>query len=556
MKHLALSVVVLCSAAMPALSSPGAAGSAGTTSPATHVHMPVVAGWAAPVAALFEDAGSVDRRGAEFGEPYPVGVALWADGTVVWSLDATGFRAPYAMGRVPEPVAAEFRRSLESLRVFDAPDAAACGTDEAGGVFFSCALDGRPAFHRSPAGPDAPRDAETRARWDRIVAAIRELPGRAASDGTTAALCFDRRCVVAAQAAPETGGRGVLPVEVRAVWCTSTDFVRTPPNKQDATLERLSAAGFNTVYVMAQARGGVTYSGAVRPPHGSLVGDMEPRVLDPLVGAIRSRGMRSEAWIETGFLVPGGDAGIPAGAAAHGDDPPHVARSGEGWDHVVTEDGVSRKSLCPADPATHRLLIDIHSAMLRRFRFDGVSLNGIWFPDAEYCHCDHCRKRFAADTGTPPAVFAEGSAQWAAWMEWRKARLTDFVRSFSQEIRAEFPGRTITVCAVPPDESDEKGQDWPAWLEEGLVDAVVPLLRNGRDMALDIAAIRERMPDQRRVVYGLLPVEGVGAEICAIRQAGGRGYAVWHVGTLTPAARDEVGAANTGFGPGPPTPRR
>ena len=98
---------------------------------------------------------------------------------------------------------------------------------------------------------------------------------------------------------------------------------------------------------------------------------------------------------------------------------------------------------------------------------------------------------------------------------------------------------------------DAKGQDWPAWVEEDLVDAVVPLLYSGSDKAAGMAAVQKLVPDQSRVIYGLLPWEGVGDDICKMRQAGGRGYAVWHIGTLTPAPRDAFEEANTPFGPGP-----
>jgi|GEM_PF-4714988 len=97
-----------------------------------------------------------------------------------------------------------------------------------------------------------------------------------------------------------------------------------------------------------------------------------------------------------------------------------------------------------------------------------------------------------------------------------------------------------------------KGQDWPEWVRLGYVDAVVPLIYSatgGMEAAMD--AIKKLVPDQSRVIYGLLPWEGVGEQICKMRQAGVRGYSVWHIGTLTPAARDAFEASNIGFGPGP-----
>ena len=75
----------------------------------THVHMPVMAGWPAPVAALYTDMGGWVITHDPRPEPYPVGVAVWEDGTVIWSMNRNGFRAPYAIGKVSESVIRELQ---------------------------------------------------------------------------------------------------------------------------------------------------------------------------------------------------------------------------------------------------------------------------------------------------------------------------------------------------------------------------------------------------------------------------------------------------------------
>ena len=467
-------------------------------------------------------------------------------------MNRNGFRAPYAIGKVSESVIRELLGVFDSQEMFISNHASPITPANRKGAHevVSLAKDGKGVTFERPTGANT-LSASGQANWDLLAGTLRSLAKSAATESTRI-LCFNHHCVTAMQTVLEDEHQEGLPDEVRMVWAPYSEFlVGVELDEQDARLAALANAGFNTVCLNTYWRGYTTYPDSQYRLQFGL-GHTRAKVVDTLVAGIHSKRMRAEAWPEYGFYASynKGTTETSGFLAAN----QHLAAvDKEGRDYFFNPQYGYFKALCPTNPESHKQLIGLYSEMLEKYPFDGINLDRIRFPNADFCHCDYCRKRFAEDTGTSLTVFAEGSAEWTTWMEWRKARVTDFMRSFSKEIRAKFPGRTITACAVPPEEMDAKGQDWPAWVEEDLVDAVVPLLYSGSDKAAGMAAIQKLVPDQSRVIYGLLPWEGVGDDICKMRQAGGRGYAVWHIGTLTPAARDAFEEANTPFGPGPST---
>lgn len=542
-------MLVNAAMAVAATSTSDAAGKSQITGTA---HLPCLSGWPAPVAAIYADQRNFYTINEWRREPFPVGVAVWSDGTIVWSLDQDGFRAPYAIGRLPERLVQDFLLGLDSQGYFVSPHAVSTPTSEGSHTIMAFAVDGKGVtFERRRQGGGKVPTNLGQANWDVLEGELRGLV-KSAAIATTRPLVFGQRCVTTMQPVLPATRERRFPDETRAVWISNC-FVEESPEKQDRALDLLSRAGFNRVFVNTQWRMWVQYPGSEYLDQSPFAEGANALVVDTLVSAIHDKGMRAEAFPEYGFYASYDRNTTDSYAGLLSRHPALTAVDKDGRGYFYNPAYGYYKALCPANPESHKLLIGLYSEMLERYPFDGINLDRIRFPNADFCHCDFCRKRFAEDTGTSLTVFAEGSAEWTAWMEWRKARVTDFMRSFSKEIRAKFPGRTITACAVPPEEMDAKGQDWPAWVEEDLVDAVVPLLYSGSDKAAGMAAIQKLVPDQSRVIYGLLPWEGVGDDICKMRQAGGRGYAVWHIGTLTPAARDAFEEANTPFGPGPST---
>jgi uncharacterized lipoprotein YddW (UPF0748 family) len=69
---------------------------------------------------------------------------------------------------------------------------------------------------------------------------------------------------------------------------------------------------------------------------------------------------------------------------------------------------------------------------------------------------------------------ARPAPEAAEWLAWRAGKLTQFVARISRAIKAARPGIKLSVSPNPyPWSYDNYVQDWPAWVEAGLVDEVV-----------------------------------------------------------------------------------
>ncbi len=136
--------------------------------------------------------------------------------------------------------------------------------------------------------------------------------------------------------------------------------------------------------------------------------------------------------------------------------------------------------LCPANPENIKLELAAISEIMRRGAVQGIHLDYIRFPDSHSCFCSTCRKLFEGHIGKQvqawPGNVISGPYS-AAWRNWRKGVITAFVKSARQEIQRANPGVKLSAAVYSsyPECAASIGQDWGAWLKEGIVDFVCPM---------------------------------------------------------------------------------
>jgi uncharacterized lipoprotein YddW (UPF0748 family) len=87
------------------------------------------------------------------------------------------------------------------------------------------------------------------------------------------------------------------------------------------------------------------------------------------------------------------------------------------------------------------------------------------------------RRRAALDGEERVDLFAYPDAFPDEWRAFRVSRMTALMARLSAAVKAERPAAVVSV-AVAPDRADalsRKLQDWSAWLDAGLIDAVAPM---------------------------------------------------------------------------------
>ncbi len=252
--------------------------------------------------------------------------------------------------------------------------------------------------------------------------------------------------------------------EVRAVWLTTIGGLDWPHSyaqnskssiaKQQeeliSTLDRLQAAGINTVLLQTRIRGTVIYPSALEPWDGCLSGS--PGVspgYDALKFAVEEchkRGMELHAWVVT---IPVGKWNSKGCATLRKKYPTLIKKIGdEGY-------------MNPEDSRTATILADICGEITRYYDIDGIHLDYIRYPE-----------------------------DWKGKVDKRKGRqqITDIVRKIHSRVKSLKPWVKMSCSPIGKydDLPRQSSRGWNArsrvmqdaqlWLREGLMDEIFPMM--------------------------------------------------------------------------------
>jgi len=238
-----------------------------------------------------------------------------------------------------------------------------------------------------------------------------------------------------------------------AVWVVRNAL--QSPDAWKQALDRTEQLGCDRIYLQVSGRWDAFFPSAVFPPpkyRATGWGDTDP--LLQALGEAHARRMEVHAWV---------NALLAWSAPAAPSDPAHVYFSHPDW-FVLGPDGRSMRALDRQaldraglvgegwflDPGRVEVRTELRRFLLDlalRYPVDGIHLDYIRYP-----------------AGWKPA---DGDA--------RVERLLALVRQDLDRVR---PGLVLSAAVLPrPAEAERSfGQDWPAWLERGLVDEVVPMV--------------------------------------------------------------------------------
>ncbi|MDD4108794.1 MAG: family 10 glycosylhydrolase, partial [Prolixibacteraceae bacterium] len=123
---------------------------------------------------------------------------------------------------------------------------------------------------------------------------------------------------------------------------------------------------------------------------------------------------------------------------------------------------------------------------------DGIQFDYIRFPwQRDYPYNQDTRKIYKDLTGIDPLDLEIKKEQWEpeeheqlfeTWRNWRKQQITSLVREVSKELREI--DRNMQLCAsvlAQPKWIETACQDWPRWVNEGLIDFAKPMFYHSDD---------------------------------------------------------------------------
>jgi uncharacterized lipoprotein YddW (UPF0748 family) len=326
--------------------------------------------------------------------------------------------------------------------------------------------------------------------------------------------------------------------EVRALWVVRTSL--SAPTAVATMVDAAGAGGFNTLLVQIRGRADAYYASALEPRAASLAG--QP-AFDPLAETIvraHEAGLKVHAWINVNLV-----AGVNELPSARD----HVVYRHPGWlmvPRALAEDLIAVDPRSPqylgrlaryvrSQPTeleglyvspTAEASVDYTAGVVRdivsRYAIDGVHFDYVRYPNDEF---DYSRdalaafrrslipevpasdaRRFDARLAAEPLLYTVAFPE--SWRAFREARMTALMARLRETVRAVKPATTVSVAVFPsaPEAAERRLQDWPTWLDRGLVDVVCPMAYTA-DAALFVSQIAAA-----RQIAGRHPIwAGIGA---------------------------------------------
>lgn len=144
----------------------------------------------------------------------------------------------------------------------------------------------------------------------------------------------------------------------------------------------------------------------------------------------------------------------------------------------------------PGDPAVSGYIASVIDEIITRYPdLSGVHLDYVRYPypvpylprssfnkyGLTYGYGEENVKRFKEKTGLDPLSMPDNNENSLLWDDWKRDEVTGFVDNISKNIKNKSPKMLISCAVLPSQDTAFSAafQDWPMWLENGVVDYVV-----------------------------------------------------------------------------------
>ncbi len=295
--------------------------------------------------------------------------------------------------------------------------------------------------------------------------------------------------------------------ELRGVWVARDSL--TTPEALKQTIERLAEANFNAVFVNVWSRGYPLWPSKVFERETGLTIDPEFRGRDVMAECLEYAtplGLACIPWVEYGFVA--GYSGYYPGESRKGPifdrHPEWLAKTKAGVDAFpVSGTRENFYWLAHANPEAQSWLIDLMVELATNYKIDSIEFDRARYPQLDCGYDDVTRAIYARenDGKEPPS-----NVEDRQWKLWRARKLSDFVKTLSQHVKAVDWRITLTNAPITyPYGLETFAQDYPAWLKENAVDFISPQIYRA-DLATYIRELDNNirfLTDTSRLVPGI-----------------------------------------------------
>ncbi len=295
--------------------------------------------------------------------------------------------------------------------------------------------------------------------------------------------------------------------EVRALWVTRATL--TSPDAVSQMVRSARSGGFNTLLVQVRGRGDAYYRSTLEPRAAELAGHPD---FDPLAVTIKeahATGIRVHGWVAVNLVssattLPASRQHIvyknpewlmvPKALASELSkvdmrSPEYLGRLAR-WTRAHADE-VEGLYASPLHPAAAAHVADVVKELATTYELDGIHLDYVRFPGAEYDYSRGALQQFKASV--LPDLTADERRQVTArerldpfayanqfpvrWEAFRRSRLTALVMRVGTAVRAARPSAIVSAAVLPDvrEAYQSRLQDWRTWLDQSLVDVLCPM---------------------------------------------------------------------------------
>lgn len=351
----------------------------------------------------------------------------------------------------------------------------------------------------------------------------------------------------------------------RGIWVSvfSDRKVLYSPDAVQALIGFCRKSGVNEIYLQIYQSGRAYYdskmvSGTV---YEKMVASAGSDPIDLLLRQAHAAGIKVYAWVNA--LSVGANTGAYAvsllGASA-------LTRDQHGRTSLKTDDGALDKYylretqdfLDPGDYRVREFLINLVAEIADRYpAFDGLHLDYLRYPyglpfvpgsrfndyGLTYGYAEKSMAAFKKAQNIDPLRIGN-DREYMAWDAWKRERVTLLLENLRRLLREKHPAWSVSAAVLPVWDRayNSAFQDWPRWLEEGIVDSVVLMNYTLDDRQFDYCARSGAAFKGRGKVYsgiGVFLMQDVPGQIRRqerlAREAGCDGAVFFSYSGLTPA---------------------
>jgi uncharacterized lipoprotein YddW (UPF0748 family) len=256
----------------------------------------------------------------------------------------------------------------------------------------------------------------------------------------------------------------------RGVWITNvaSQVLDSKSNIENA-VALCDSLGFNNIFVVTWNNATTTFPSKTVENITGLSIQEEFKGRDPLkeiIDAAHKRNIKVHAWFEFGFSSSYlSEIGGPILRAK-----PHWA-SKDIKGNTTSKNGFQWMN--PFHPEVQKFISDLVLEVVHNYDIDGIqgddrlpALPSVGGYDP-YTVALYKKENNGA---SPPEAFKDYE-----WIKWRSEKLSNFLFDLMTKLKANKPSLTISMApSIYPWSEAEYLQDWPTWLNSGMIDFIVP----------------------------------------------------------------------------------